>query len=80
MIELFKTGGDRWMHSSKLILDKCLWGCLSVKIKIYIWVKFYVKRNDTIIQHNSEATLYISDFYCENSGKLIDIKKYVKLN
>jgi len=38
--------------------------------------KFYVKggaaRNgsDKIIQHNSAGTVYISNFYCENSGKL----------
>ena len=38
--------------------------------------KFYVKGgaakngSDKIIQHNSAGTVYISDFYCESSGKL----------
>ena len=38
--------------------------------------KFYVKGgaakngSDKIIQHNSAGTVYISNFYCENSGKL----------
>lgn len=42
----------------------------STKAKYYVKGGAARKGSDKIIQHNSAGTVYISDFYVENSGKL----------
>ena len=74
-IEHVHCTGDGCTVQNVYWIDVCE-DALTLKGSTNTGAKFYVKGgaakdgSDKIIQHNSAGTVYVSDFYVENSGKL----------
>ena len=74
-IEHVHCVGDRCTVENVYWVDVCE-DALTLKGSTNTGAKFYVKGgaakdgSDKIIQHNSAGTVYVSNFYVENSGKL----------